>query len=407
MTPGVCTIDVRNLVLVSSGLELDGGGRALAGRLLGRAAAAFAAARGLGFSVVTLGREAPGMNGPGGAPVRGFGGRSAALAATLAGRQLAGRREAYLFDLLGPARVQAYLPAARRAPYLVPLLGIEAWHPLSRDRSRALAGATAAFAISAHTRERARPFCPGLDGLPVVPLALEGRPPAGAVDAALLERLGEGFLLIVGRMAASERYKGHDELLEVLPRVLARHADGHPGGWLVIAGDGDDRPRLAAKAAALGLGEAVTFAGFVSEATLAELYRRCAAFVMPSRGEGFGLVYLEAMRAGKPCVAATGSAAEEVVVDGETGLLVDPGDREALAAALGRLLADPELAGRMGEAGRRREREVFSEARFRERLEPLLERLISLDAQPQRPSPLGGGRVGTGGRTGGGRLRPR
>ena len=396
MTSGVCTIDARDLVLVSSGLELDGGGRALAGRLLGRAAAAFAAARGLGFSVVTLGRTAPGMNGT---PVRGFAGRGAALAATLAGRQLAGRREAYLFDLLGPARVQAYVPAARRAPYLLPLLGIEAWRPLSRDRARALANATAAFAISTHTSERARPFCPGVEGLPVVPLALEDRPPAGTVDAALLERVGEGGLLIVGRMMASEVYKGHDELLEAMPRVLelARHADRHPRVRLVVTGDGDDRPRLEAKAAALGLGEAVTFTGFVSEGTLAELYRRCAAFVMPSRGEGFGLVYLEAMKAGKPCVAARGSAAEEVVVDGETGLLVDPGDREAMATALGRLFAEPELAGRMGEAGRRREREAFSEARFRERVEPLLERLISLDAQPQRPSPLGGEGLGQGG----------
>ena len=94
-----------------------------------------------------------------------------------------------------------------------------------------------------------------------------------------------------------------------MPPLLA----ARPGARLVVAGDGDDRPRLEARAAALGLGGAVLFTGFVSEATLAELYRRAAVFVMPSLGEGFGLVYLEAMRAGKPCVAARGSAAEEVV----------------------------------------------------------------------------------------------
>jgi len=156
-----------------------------------------------------------------------------------------------------------------------------------------------------------------------------------------------------------------------LPRLLAEL----PTTRLVVAGDGDDRPRLEARAAALGLAPQVCFTGFVSEATLGELYRRAALFVMPSRGEGFGLVYLEAMRAGKPCVAARASAAAEIVADQETGLLVDPEDPADLAAALGRLLADPELARAMGERGRRRGERLFTPERFRQRLWPLLERL--------------------------------
>jgi len=102
---------------------------------------------------------------------------------------------------------------------------------------------------------------------------------------------------------------------------------------------------------------------------------------MPSRGEGFGLVYLEAMRAGIPCVAARGGAAEEVVVDGETGLLIDPASPEELAAALARLLADPGLRARMGEAGQRRWRRNFSAARYRARLAPLLDRLTGRVAE--------------------------
>src|SRR6185295_16402186 len=221
-----------------------------------------------------------------------------------------------------------------------------------------------------HTLERALPFCPDLGGTAVVPLALEEREPAGEADAGLLDRLGRGFLLIAGRMASGERYKGHDQLLEALPNLLAEH----PETRLVIAGDGDDRARLEAKAAALGIGGVVAFTGFVSEATLAELYRRCAAFAMPSRGEGFGLVYLEAMRAGKPVLAARGSAAEEIVHHGETGILVDPDDREELPAALAHLLAEPETARRMGEAGRERWQRDFGHERFRERLRPGLER---------------------------------
>jgi phosphatidylinositol alpha-1,6-mannosyltransferase len=355
----------RDLVFVSAGLGLDGGGRAAAGRLLAAGCAAFARERGLGCEILTLDGSAPPDSGP---PVRGFGGNPRALALEVWKRQVRDRGTACVFDLLGVARTQSYLPPPLRAPYLIPLYGIEVWRPLEWDRRRALAHATVVFAISAHTLERARPFVPGLNGAPVLPLALEERKPEGAVDAALLGRLGRGFFLIVGRMDARERYKGHDQLLEALT--------GIPEARLVVAGDGDDRPRLEAKASGLGMPDRVHFTGFTSEATLMELYRRCAAFAMPSRGEGFGLVYLEAMRAGKPVLAARGSAAGEIVVDGATGLLVDPDDREELREALGRLLDYPGEAKRMGEAGFERWRKELSLERFRERLWPLLERLI-------------------------------
>lgn len=352
----------RDLVFVSAGLDLDGGGRALAGRLLESACADFARARGLGLTVLALGR--------GGGPeeTRYFGTDQRRLAAEVWRRQFKDRRSAMVFDLLGPARLQAWLPARLCAPYLIPLYGIEVWRPLSWDRRRALDRATVRFAISRYTVERALPFAPSLSDAPVVPLALEERQAEGAVDAGLLRRLGQGFLLIVGRMASGERYKGHEQILEAMPHL--------PEARLVVAGEGDDRPRLAARAADLGLARRVTFTGFVSEATLLELYRRAAAFVMPSLGEGFGLVYLEAMRAGKPCVAARGSAAEEVVADGETGVLVPQDDPGALAEALRMLLASPDRARRMGEAGYRRWRSEFGIDRFRARIEPLLDRLI-------------------------------
>jgi phosphatidylinositol alpha-1,6-mannosyltransferase len=282
----------------------------------------------MGFQLLTL--DGAGLP-DGEVPVHGFAGNQRALALEVWKRQWRSREAAFVFDLLGVARTQSYLPAPLRAPYLLPLYGIEAWRPLEWDRRRALARATVVFAISAHTLERARPFCPDLGGAVVLPLALEERKPEGAVDARLLGRLGKGFFLIVGRMDARERYKGHDQLLEALR--------GIPESRLVVAGDGDDRPRLEAKAAGLGMADRVVFTGFTSEATLAELYRRCVAFAMPSRGEGFGLVYLEAMRAGKPVLAARGSAAEEIVVEGW--------------------------------------RQEYSGERFRERLQPLLARLVS------------------------------
>ncbi len=358
----------RDLVLVSAGLDLDGGGRALAGRLLARTCGELCREWEAGCEILALGRSGSPE------PARYFGADQRGLALAAWRRQLAARRPALVFDLIGPARVQAWLPAPLRGPYLLPLYGIEVWRPLGWQRRRALAHASIRLAISRYTVERARPFIPDLGKVYILPLALEERAPEGAVDLDLVSHLGTGFLLIVGRMASGERYKGHDQILETLPRL--------PGARLVVAGDGDDRPRLAARAADLGLQSRVTFTGFVSEATLAELYRRSAIFVMPSLGEGFGLVYLEAMRAGKPCVAARGSAADEVVADGETGFLVDRDDPEELASALGRLLAGPDLARRMGEAGRRLWRERFSLKQFQKGLRPLLDDLSSSSPSP-------------------------
>jgi glycosyltransferase involved in cell wall biosynthesis len=119
----------------------------------------------------------------------------------------------------------------------------------------------------------------------------------------------------------------------------------------VVAGGGDDEPRLREKARALGLDRHVRFEGLAGPARLAELYRTAAFFVMPSRGEGFGLVYLEAMRAGLPCIAAPG-AAEEIVEHGVSGLIADPREPGALAGAIVRLFADPRARAAMGAAAR-------------------------------------------------------
>jgi glycosyltransferase involved in cell wall biosynthesis len=87
---------------------------------------------------------------------------------------------------------------------------------------------------------------------------------------------------------------------------------------------------------------------------LADRYRRAAVFCLPSRQEGFGIVFLEAMAHARPIVAARAAAVPETVADGEVGILADPNDPEAFAQALATLLADRELGRRMGQAGRRR-----------------------------------------------------
>jgi phosphatidylinositol alpha-1,6-mannosyltransferase len=176
-------------------------------------------------------------------------------------------------------------------------------------------------------------------------------------------------------MDAAERYKGHDALLEIWPRVVA----SKPGARLVFAGDGDDRARLLAKAASLGMAAHVTFTGFLTASSLANLYGKAAVFAMPSRGEGFGLVYLEAMAHGVPCIGSTHDAAREVIDDGATGFLVDQADGRVLADRITQLLGDDGLRRRFGAAGRRRVEEQFSYRQFSHRLVDLVRRSLGTD----------------------------
>jgi phosphatidylinositol alpha-1,6-mannosyltransferase len=171
----------------------------------------------------------------------------------------------------------------------------------------------------------------------------------------------EPAVLIVGRMWSSERGKGHDALLAALPRVRERV----PHAELWIVGSGDDAPRLESTARESGLTGAVRFFGGVSDRELGRLYRSAAVFAMPSRQEGFGLVYAEAMWHGLPCIGSTLDAAGEVISDGRTGLLVPYDAIEPLANAIVGLLSDRELAARMGSAAAAEARRRFTYPRFR------------------------------------------
>jgi glycosyltransferase involved in cell wall biosynthesis len=161
-----------------------------------------------------------------------------------------------------------------------------------------------------------------------------------------------GYLLVVGRLRIR---KGVDVLLAAMPALLSRH----PAARLLIAGDGEHRAALERAAAALALGEAVTFLGRADAARVRRLLRGAAALVVPSIYEGMPLVVLEAMEASVPVVASRVSGIPEVVEDGGTGWLVPPEEPASLAAALAAVLDDPAEAGRRGAAGRRRLAERF------------------------------------------------
>lgn len=277
-----------------------------------------------------------------------------------------------LYTHLSVARVQTFVPPPMRRPYAVFIHGIEAWRPLPPATEAVLQGAALRVANSAFTAGRVAAMHPGIGGIVPCPLALSPEQLARVTAVGVKNpAIGDHAVLVVARMSSGERYKGHDELLDAWPDVRKTVPDAR----LVFVGDGDDVVRLREKAGALGIGTSVLFAGFVSEADLIGFYRSAAAFAMPSRGEGFGLVYLEAMSHGVPCVAALDDAAGEVVEDGRTGFLIRQDDRQALADRLIRLLTDEPLRRRMGAAGARHVEERFSYGRFSRHMLSLMDEM--------------------------------
>jgi len=166
----------------------------------------------------------------------------------------------------------------------------------------------------------------------------------------------------------TEKYKGVDKVIEVLPTVALQV----PGIQYVVVGGGSDLDRHKQLAQQLGVADRVHFKGFLNDEALRACYRDCDVFVMPSAGEGFGFVFLEAMTYSKAIVAARSGGAPEVVEDEVTGRLVEYGDQAELAQALIELCLDPEKRNRLGSAGYQRLQERFTFAHFKQKLTEIL-----------------------------------
>lgn len=283
------------------------------------------------------------------------------------------RPDLMLVGLLGMTPLGAACLPFVRGSFGFVAHGTEVWE--EPRLSRRLAGRRAgfAFAVSRHTaRSLERTVGLPASAIRLLPNALD---PVflGAGDTVQADRPPE--LLTVARLWAGETMKGIDHSL----RAFARLAERHPGATFRIVGHGTDKPRLQRLAAELRLGERVIFEEDLSDEELISRYRECAVFLLPSGQEGFGIVFLEAMRFAKPCIGGAAGGTPDVVVDGETGFLVPFGDLPALERAVDRLLSDADLRERMGRAGRRRLEREFTFERYRERVERHLRELLDLD----------------------------
>ncbi len=231
--------------------------------------------------------------------------------------------------------------AARQlgAKLVVQMHGIEIWPEPTPGRRKALEAADLLLCVSRDTRARTLTHC-DLTPERVVVLNNTVDPRFTPCDReAARAKFGlqdEFALLIVGRLDARERYKGHDRVIAALPSLT--HPEGRPVIFLV-AGDGDDRGRLKAAAAAVGVADHVRFLGRISDTDLADLYRAADLFVLPSTGEGFGIVFLEAMACGTPSLGLAFGGAPDALADGGLGMLVDM--NEDFGAALQKAVLAP------------------------------------------------------------------
>jgi glycosyltransferase involved in cell wall biosynthesis len=265
--------------------------------------------------------------------------------------------------------------------------GIEVWSRrnfLSRSLLRRVFGF---IAISEITIDRMRVWA---DIPPhrsfLIPNAIDlSRYTPGRKNDALTSRWSlseKRVLLTVGRMDAAEQAKGFDEILDVLPSLRKEMPDI---AYLAV-GDGSDRARLEEKASKLGLQDVVFFPGYVDEADKLEYYRIADVFVMPSRLEGFGYVFLEALAVGKPVIASKVDGSREAVRMGAWGALVDPASPAELLEAIREALLHPRVPPKS-------ELDYFSTSEFERRCHEALDTLERSGAtgehRPTRGAPGG------------------
>jgi len=256
------------------------------------------------------------------------------------------------------------LPLARIAaddPLLV-TYGIEAWRPRRRSSNALLHHCRGVVAISEITRSRLVSWSKYPGPTFVLPNAIHaenyGIKPKRADLVEKYNLAGKRVVLTVGRIDWSERYKGFDEILEILPALPKDVV-------YLIAGGGTDVQRLQRKALALGVGERVRFTGIFAEEEKADLYNLADVYAMPSRGEGFGFVILEAMASGVPVIVSKQDGGREAILNGKLGTLVDPSNPAEIRAAITDAL---ELEGRKVPEGL----DYFAIERFIERVHAIV-----------------------------------
>jgi phosphatidyl-myo-inositol dimannoside synthase len=235
----------------------------------------------------------------------------------------------------------------KRVPLVLQVHGIDVWQPAPWQTRLWLKAAVEVWSVSAVTRDRMNVWARlSLSRYRIIPNTIRLERFGMALRRPdLIARYGldgRKVIMTLARLAGYERYKGIDEILEVMPALL--RSDDRL--MYLVVGDGDDQDRLQAKARALGIADSVFFTGFINEDEKPDYLRLADVFALPGRGEGFGIVYLEAMACGVPVLGSQLDGSREALRDGQLGELVDPRDaasiQNGLLAALSKDKVIPE-----------------------------------------------------------------
>jgi phosphatidylinositol alpha-1,6-mannosyltransferase len=235
------------------------------------------------------------------------------------------------------APLAALIARLKRAKLVIQTHGIEAWSPPSKLQRAALEEANLVLCVSRYTRARVLDWAAiAPERVVVLPNTVgDGFKPGGGSELrSALELEGKKVILSVGRIDSRERYKGHDRVIKLVPPLVA---EGHDVVYLII-GEGDDAGRLAKMAVEAGVADRVRFMGSVGSETLVSAYATADLFVMPSTGEGFGIVFLEAMASGTPAVGLPVAGARDALADSQLGIAASEAE---LLGSVARLLAGP------------------------------------------------------------------
>lgn len=225
-------------------------------------------------------------------------------------------------------------------PCLTAAHGIETWGRMGGWYGQSLRRATGILPVSSFTRDVISREALVQDAcMRVVPNTFrEDMFFPGPKSVELLQRYGlradQPVLFTVARLSASERYKGQDQILLSLPLLIREF----PNISYLIGGRGDDELRLRQLASDLRVEKQVIFAGYIPETELADHYRLADLYVMPSTGEGFGIVFLESLACGRACIVGNQDASPEAIDQGRLGFIVPPREPEAIATAIRRFL---------------------------------------------------------------------
>lgn len=284
------------------------------------------------------------------------------------GRTLLGsfkRPDLVIYDHTHLAVLHNVIRSLRDIPYAVFLHGVEVWEPVVGRRREALLGASLLLANSATTETAARIMNPWLPKLEVVWLAVRGQ--SNPTDLTAVPPVG----LMVGRMASSERLKGHDAVLDAWPEIRAAVSNAK----LLIVGTGDDQPRLRRRVKDEHI-PGVEFCGRLDNEERNRLYRSSRLLFFPSRQEGFGIVTAEAASFGIPVLGLRGTVVEELFPNNTGVCLADSWKGHDIARAAIPVLADPRLAAALGKAAWVRVRNNFLEEHFATHFRRALAKLL-------------------------------